>query len=163
VLTLGLCIGAGSIGIARIMSSEYDELHATKASTHCPSSSIPCEIFHVADETRPIRLTVALSSLPRLIRALLRLRTRRSQAVGELSRGRGGGDVVANARPDQCTNLGGEKNNMRGSRQRTCRPARSEWLICFLGPSALVLPPELLPPDDFPLPPGIVDVGLTAV
>ena len=41
----------------------------------------------------------------------------------------------------------------------TCRPARSEWLICFLEPSALVLPPELFPPEDFPLPPGIVDVA----
>ena len=40
----------------------------------------------------------------------------------------------------------------------TWRPARAEWLCCFLGPSAAdVLPPELFPPDDFPFPPAIVD------
>ena len=40
----------------------------------------------------------------------------------------------------------------------TCRPARVEWLCCFLGASAAeVFPPELLPPD-LPLPPAIVYV-----
>lgn len=41
-------------------------------------------------------------------------------------------------------------------RRLTCSPALAEWLCCFLWPSAPVLPPELLPPDDFPLPPGIL-------
>jgi len=45
-------------------------------------------------------------------------------------------------------------------RHLTCRPARAEWLCCFLWPSTLVLPPELLPPEDFPLPPGILDAGV---
>lgn len=39
----------------------------------------------------------------------------------------------------------------------TWRPARAEWLCCFLGPSvADVFPPELLPPEDLPFPPAIV-------
>lgn len=39
----------------------------------------------------------------------------------------------------------------------TWRPALAEWLCCFLGPSPVpVLPPELLPPADFPFPPAIV-------
>lgn len=39
----------------------------------------------------------------------------------------------------------------------TWRPAREEWLCCFLGPSAAeVFPPELLPPEDLPFPPAIL-------
>lgn len=59
-----------------------------------------------------------------------------------------------------CTGLG-----LRDRTRQTCRnitsklltwrPARAEWLCCFLGPSAEALPPEVLPPD-FPFPPGIV-------
>lgn len=41
--------------------------------------------------------------------------------------------------------------------RHTCKPARCEWLCCFLGPSTPeVLPPELLPPEDLPFPPAIV-------
>lgn len=40
----------------------------------------------------------------------------------------------------------------------TWSPALAEWLCCFLGPSTEVLPPELFPPEDFPLPPAIVYV-----
>lgn len=37
----------------------------------------------------------------------------------------------------------------------TWSPARAEWLCCFLGASAVALPPDVFPPD-FPLPPAIV-------
>lgn len=43
-----------------------------------------------------------------------------------------------------------------GAQRLTCKPARAEWLCCFLGPSTLVFPPELFPPADFPFPPAIV-------
>ena len=52
-----------------------------------------------------------------------------------------------------------QRANKAPSRRLTCRPALAEALCCFLDPSAPVLPPELFPPEDFPLPPGIVYVG----
>lgn len=50
------------------------------------------------------------------------------------------------------------KSHNLSQSQLTCRPARAEWLCCFLGPSAAwppVFPPELFPPEDFPFPPAI--------
>ena len=50
-----------------------------------------------------------------------------------------------------------QAGNRISASKRTCRPARAEWLCCFLlALSADVLPPELLPPEDLPLPPAIV-------
>lgn len=50
-----------------------------------------------------------------------------------------------------------QKETPASATELTCRPARAEWLCCFLGPSTPeVLPPELLPPEDFPFPPAIV-------
>ena len=48
--------------------------------------------------------------------------------------------------------------------EHTCRPARCEWLCCFLGPSTpdVLPPPELLPPEDLPFPPAIVDMHVDA-
>lgn len=51
----------------------------------------------------------------------------------------------------------GERKKDSSTTRHTCKPARAEWLCCFLGPSTPeVLPPELLPPEDLPFPPAIV-------
>jgi hypothetical protein len=59
--------------------------------------------------------------------------------------------------------LGRPAKEKEGGAEHTCRPAREEWLCCFLGPSTPeVLPPELLPPEDLPFPPAIVAMHANA-